>query len=259
MSTHEVHSILLVFGAVLALTIVAVIWTLIRGRRRGASLAATAQRIGFSFEPDGRSLLEEGIAQVPIFALASIRQGELSNLLRGEVGSSPLIACDCHYWTGHAGTGRSDHEQTVFCFRMGDESLPDFILRPRRNVVDQKLVSFGLGLAKIPAGMVKKALGNSRTEPWNRVIEGLEDKGIEFVDHPAFSARYQLNGSEPEAVKGVFRPSVLEFFEEQREPLPCVEKAGKWLVTYRRDVLVKPDELSQALSDANSVRGLFLD
>jgi hypothetical protein len=46
---------------------------------------------------------------------------------------------------------------------------------------------------------------------------------------------------------------------EQGEPLPCVEKAGKWLVTYRRDVLVKPDELSEALSDANRVRGLFLD
>ena len=90
-------------------------------------------------------------------------------------------------------------------------------------------------------------------------MEDLEDKGIEFVDHPAFSARYQLNGPEPGAVKGVFRPSVVEFFEEQREPLPYVEKAGKWLVTYRRDVLVKPDELSEALSDANSVRGLFLD
>ena len=42
---------------------------------------------------------------------------------------------------------------------------------------------------------------------------------------------------------------------EQRAPLPCVEKAGKWLVTYRRVVLVKPDELSEALSDANRVRG----
>lgn len=226
MSTHEIHSILIVFGAVVAFTAVVVIWTLIRERRRNASMAATAQRMGFSFEPDGRSLLEEGISQIPIFALASIGRGEFSNLLRGEVGSSPIIACDCHYWTGPAGSGRSDHEQTVFCFRVGDESLPDFVLRPRMNIVDQKLVSFGLSLAKIPAGMMKKALGNSKTELWNRVIGDLEDKGIEFADHPVFSARYQLHGSESEAMKGVFRSGVLDFFEEQREPLPCVEKAG---------------------------------
>jgi len=126
------------------------------------------------------------------------------------------------------------------------------------NIVERKLASLGLELAKIPTGMMKKALGNSKTELLEQVMGDLEDKSIEFGEHPVFSTRYQLKGPEPEAVRKLFVSSVLDFFEQQQEPLPCVEKAGKWLVTYRKDMLVGPAALWKALSDANSVRSLFL-
>jgi len=54
MSTYEVHSILLVFGAVVASTIVAVIWTLIRGRRSsGRRFPAWKRRGNGSWPTEG--------------------------------------------------------------------------------------------------------------------------------------------------------------------------------------------------------------
>ncbi|HEY3129984.1 MAG TPA: hypothetical protein VGL91_11035 [Acidobacteriota bacterium] len=53
--------ILFLFGAVVAFVIVAVSWTLWRDKRRRQKLKRTAEILGFSLEPDGSRLLDEGL------------------------------------------------------------------------------------------------------------------------------------------------------------------------------------------------------
>jgi hypothetical protein len=87
-------------------------------------------------------------------------------------------------------------------------------------------------------------------------ISGVNE-GVEFGEHPAFTARYRLSGSDPQKVKSLFGAGVLEFLGQQEGTLFSVEKSGDWLVIYKKDVLAEPEGLPARLSEARSIRALF--
>lgn len=249
--------VVVVFAAVIVITICAVTWTLMKRKRRAQKMSEAALTIGFSYEPDGKSLLNEGISEVSIFALATLRQCEILNLMRGRTGSGPVAICDCHYWTGGSSGSRFDHEQTVFCFPVKGGRLPDFTLRPRMSPVDEKMLAVGLKLAQIPLEREKPLLGDARRRILDTVMSETGDKGLEFPDHSDFSARYHVHASDRDAVRSLFHSGVVEFFGRQEKPLPSVEKAGDWLVVYRRNKLVRFEDLVVALDEARAIRALF--
>ncbi len=100
-------------------------------------------------------------------------------------------------------------------------------------------------------------LGKARREILDKVMEEMQDHGIEFSDHPEFSNQYHLHAANPEAVKTLFRHEVRELFQRQEKPLPSVEKAGGWLAVYRKDTLVKPEDVMVALEEARAIRAFF--
>jgi hypothetical protein len=251
-------SILWLFGAVILFTICAISWILVKKQRRAKRMSEAALRLGFSYQKDDRGFLQEGASEIPLFRLAALGQFELTNLMKGRAGAYSAAICDYHYWTGSGGTGqRFDYEQTVFCFEMKRGRLPDFTLVPQMNVADRKMVALGLKVNKIPVAMFGPLMGRAQAKLFKTVMAATEDKGIEFADHPEFSARYRLQASEAEAVRSIFRAGVIEVFERQQPPLPSVAKAGNWFVVYRKNVLVKPADLGDALNEAASIRTLF--
>lgn len=254
----EFFAVAAAFLAVTALIVCAIGWALAKQRRRARRMREAARRIGFSFGRDGQTLLDEGLTNIPIFSLASLRHGEISNLLRGQGGSFSIVICDYHYWTGGGGR-RFDYKQTVFCFDVQGTQLTDFSLRPRLSPVERDMLTFGLRLARAPATWAKPLLGKRTSELLDRALAAVEEKGVEFPGHPGFSARYQLRASDAEAAEALFQEGIVEAFEQQpqREALVSVEKAGNWLVVYRKNVLVKPEALGTALNEAISFRALF--
>jgi len=243
--------ILLFVAAVFVLVVGSALWTAYRRRRRARQMSEAALEMGFSFDPDGQALLDEGIGKVPLFCLASIRRGTIVNLLRGRSGSSAVAVCDCWYTTSTRGSAQSAREQTAFCFEVKGLDLPDFSLAPRGSPAERQMVSSGLALGAAPAAT------SSMIEVLAAALRAAADKGIEFPDHPEFSSEYYLWVEDSEKVRSVFLEHAVDFFARQEKPLVSVQKAGNWLVVFRKNKLVPAESLAQALAEAVSVRALF--
>ncbi len=243
----------ILFTAVVGVTALAIAWSVFQQKRRAGKMAETAETLGFSFEPDGRTLLDESITDISIFSLAQLGSGKIVNLMRGKAGSLPVAICDYHYWTGRVGGGRRDRQQTVICFDVRGARLPDFSLLPRRSLLEHTVLATELKISKTPQEMWKPALDELRTQVLNTALNRMEDKGPEFPSDPELSKIYHLRAAELEAVKSLFDSGLLEVLRQQRKPLLSIEKAGRWLVVYRKGVRVRPDRIEDALAEANEL------
>ncbi len=241
------------FAVVIVVTVLAAVWSAVQQKRRARMMAEAAQALGFSFEPEGAGLLDEGVTDISFFNLAALGSGKISNLMRGQRASCPLAICDYHYWTGTAGRGRRDRRQTVICFDVRGARVPDFSLVPRRGALEQKLLAAELELVKTPREMLNPAPGELKAQLLNTVIAAVKEKGIELPSDPEFSKLYHLRAPDPQAVQALFDPGMVELLREQRKPLLSIEKAGRWMVVYRKGVPIPPDRIEDGLAEATEL------
>lgn len=117
---------------------------------------------------------------------------------------------DYKYTTGD-GEDSKDHRQTVAVFQLAGKTLPGFLLKPE-NLLHKIGSVFGY-------------------------------KDIDFEESPEFSRRYLLRGDDEKAVRSLFKPWVLSFFEQK--PGWSVEGRGPWLVIYRQDKRLNPERFRE--------------
>ncbi len=202
-------------AAFFVLLVGSILWTTYRRRRRRQQLSEAAFSLGFSFEPNGQPLLEEGLSNLPLFSLASLRRGAVVNLMRGQRGSYPVAICDCRYSTSPRGSGQSTREQTAFCFDVKGLDLPDFSLAPRDSGIERQMVSYSLALGKASASATSPVAGPSIKDLISAAMQAATDKGIEFSERPEFSSRYILWAGNRDAVKNLFLEHAVGFFVRQ--------------------------------------------
>jgi hypothetical protein len=142
------RTLLVILGLVLLAAVVAILWSLGQRRRRANRLRRVAEQLGWSFEHDGKSLLNEPPGTLPLFEFARLASGEILNVMRGHAGGYPAVLCDYHYWTG-IGSDRSDYDQTVFCFRAASASSPDFSLAPKLSSIEKTAVTLAAKVWKL--------------------------------------------------------------------------------------------------------------
>ena len=249
------RSPLYVVLGVLVITAVAIAVTILREKRRARQMAELALILGCSYTADGRGLLTEGLAALPVFAIAQLRgQSEIRNVLRKHVSGADLSICDYHYWTGGKGQSRFDHYQTVACYQLGQQALPDFTLHQRPSARDRKVLGTGLSLARLPALMGS----SSFRSVMDVMANALEDDGIQFPSHPDFTDHYLLRSRQhADETRALFTGELIEFLQRQAAPL-CIENAGRWLAVYRKDTTLKPEEIGSFSEEAQQVLRLLL-
>ena len=241
------------FGGVIALTFIAVCWMVGMARRRTKQMAGVARKLGFSFEPDGHALLEQrGLSEAPLFALASICHGRISNVLTGKAGGVNLTVLDFSYQTGGTAGEQRDYAQTAVCVAM--EGLPTFTLHPGTDMPPR----FALKITEVLAGIGKPLSGGDpRWQLLQQAIHKIEEPGIEFETHPKFTSTYRLRSPDGEAVRSLFQPAMLDFFERQEQTPVAVESAANWLIVYRHKQLVRPSETEAFLDETAAISRLF--
>jgi hypothetical protein len=114
-------------------------------------------------------------------------------------------------------------KQTVVKCRVPGVILPQFFLRLRRGIAAD--------------GIFEAALGDEVLMP------------------PDFFRQYSLRGVDPNRVREIFSPAVVEFFREH-EGLNA-EGAGDTLLVYRSGRLARDDQLTALVDEALSLYGLF--
>ncbi len=245
------RDVLYLFAAVIGFTVLAIAWTVLRARRRTRRLAALAPALGFAFEPSGDAALQPGLADAPVFALAFLCHGRIANVLSGSVQGRKVTVVDCSYRTGGAAGEQRVYSQTIACFPVA--GLPDFTLHPQAGIPPR----FAQKTAAVLAGIGTLFSGDRRWGVLRQVLQEMDEPGIAFETHPNMAARYWLRGPDREAIRSLFQPAVLDFFEKEAAAPVSVESAAGWLVVYRRNRLVPPAEMSSFLDQAAAVAGLF--
>ncbi|HXN23102.1 MAG TPA: hypothetical protein VOA41_10225 [Candidatus Dormibacteraeota bacterium] len=249
--------IALVFGAVILFTIGAITWSLVKKRKREDGMARTAVTIGFALDGDAPGFLQEGIADVPLFSLNGLDRFEITSLMRGRVGTESVAICDYHYWTGSAARDtRFDYSQTVFCFECAPGRLPDFTLAARMSAAKRGMVNLGARVNKIPLAIFKPLVGRARAELFETIVSSVDDPGVEFAEHPNFSACYRLQATDAGAARAAFSAGAIQSLESQPQSF-SIQKVGRWLVLYQHNVLVRAEELGNILHQAASISALF--
>ncbi len=241
--------LVVVLGGVLAFTAGGIAWTLVRERVRRRRMAEATSALGLSSVPDSRALLEQdGLSAVPLLALAALgARVELANVARGRFDGLDLVVGDYRRTSGTPGH-ETEHRETLACFPLGGRRLPDFVLEPTRGAVEQMVVRRGLGLV----GGVASRLVPSRAyrQAAGALQQWAEDPGLMAGIHPDFSRCYRLLGTDEPAIRMVFGPRALEFFARQMDHPLAAQSAGGWLVIFRHNMLVRPEELREFLREA---------
>ncbi len=189
-------------------------------KKRTAALQAVAESLGLPFLAAGDSSIACELAAFQLFSRG--RRQRVTNLIRAETEDIRTAIFDYQYTIG-SGKSKQTIHQTVVSLQAIDLALPDFSLRPE-NLLHKIGGWFGYA-------------------------------DIDFADHPVFSRAFLLRGSNEQAIRRLFAPGVLEYFE-QRKGL-YVEARGSRFIYYRPRKRVKPGEVQAWLNDSWTLLQLF--
>ena len=201
--------------------------------RRGSSMQAVANRLGFSFHP-GQHPVSESLSGVG-FDLFTQGPPNISNRMEGRRGDDRIAIFDFSYAARSAGEGQQgaimsdDHQgietrsQTV-AWIQGNPPLPDFDLSPSR--IHQRTVAARYGLQRLT-----------------------------FDASPQFNDQYVLLVRDAERVRPLFSPEVQEYLLTH-DGLVFESRAGDALF-YRFGQRLKPKAIGPFLDEAQTLLGLI--
>lgn len=147
--------------------------------------------------------------------------GRVSNVLSKSEPGRRTILLDFRYTVG--GKNRHTHRQTLAALQRDRRKLPAFELSPES---------------------VFHKIGD---------LFGWHD--IDFEHRPEFSAKFLLRSEDEGTVRRFFNGTVLAYFEKHLGW--SVETDGEWVVIYRADRRVRPEDLTEFLEDAEGIEGVL--
>jgi hypothetical protein len=205
---------------VIAILVIFVVISIIQHRNRkkhNAEMRAFAARYGWQFYdefdfPFLRELaqytgkIEKGLFGETIPNPLTVRS---KNVIQGNMHGRNFAVFEQTYVVS-SGKHRTVRSQTLFAVEVRDMNLPVFSLEPD---------SFEHFLS------------------WNNI----KKLDIDFYTHPQFSRNYLLYGLDERAVRRLFQPPVLNFYEQN--PLFTTIAGGKYLVIYQHGEVYSPEQI----------------
>lgn len=186
-----------------------------REKERTHRISEVGISLGYMFEERSPGFLK----QLPKFQVLDIGRGRKArNILRGKLRKGELTLFDHQFTTGRGRHTRTS-KQTVAYVSQIHLTCTDFSMRPE-TLLHRLTATFGY-------------------------------QDIDFTSHPEFSQAYLLRGKNEQAVRQLFQPHVLSFFEIFRNWV--VEVKDGDLVCCRDRTLVEPDELRAFVADVETI------
>ena len=192
-------------------------------KRRSNKIQAIATRLGYTFRRKPTDADNTLIAGCNIANAGHSRS--TSNILEAAESAELKITLFEYAYTIGYGKSSQRYNQTVTRMQSTVFYLPGFILYP--ETIFSKL---------------------------GKLFGGAD---INFPEAPAFSKKYILRGPDEAAIRALFTPTVLQFFE-QRKAL-TIDSAGDTLFLHRANRRIKPEELESHIAEAKSVLALFFE
>lgn len=185
-------------------------------KKRTAAFELAAQQMGLEFHPEGTADLISRHLHFPSFNKG--RDQRAKNHMAGELQGIRIDLFDFRYTTG-SGRNRTAWNQTVLSIASHHIDLPDFTISPE-----------GL-FAKIGS------------------VFGYQD--IDFDTHPEFSRHFLLRGPDEAAIRLLFSPPVLEWFQNHLGV--TADANGDMFVFFRASRRAKPEQIPDLLKEGLSL------
>ena len=194
------------FAVVLAGALAVAYWL---DQKRKQKLADAALQCGFQYDREGEALPESAKAALDLFNRGHAK--ESLNILRGAAAGSDVVIFDYRYTVG-SGKSSQTYVQTVAAFKLRG-SIPSFTLC-KENLLHKMLSAVGY-------------------------------QDIDFDASPEFSKRYLLRGPDEQAIRRLFSPGLINFFETAGDEHLAVEGGGEWLLIYQLSHRSDPEKLRE--------------
>ena len=202
-------------------------------RRHGEAMARLADQASFTHDPEAEAGDLFSREEWKGFALFRRPGSVLSDLIRRKASSGEVLLCGHTYVESSGRYGSRRRTQTLALFRRDGLDLPHFELHAERW--------------------------------YHQLGEKIGIRDIDAESHPKFSRHWWLRArrsrgrrAQPTEVRAMFSADLLAFFEElPRNQRWCVEGSGQWLLVWRDETLVEPDELTVFLDQATAIAARF--
>lgn len=215
----ETATSVVIVGIISALVVAAIFASMALDRRRTRALGEAARGAGCTFDADATFFVRQGPGSLPLFQRGHSHR--FTNLVQPHDDAN-LALFELRYSTG-GGEDESSADQVVFAVRRRGE-WPTFELRPE--------------------GFFQRV---------GQALLNMTD--FDFPEHPIFSKRYVLRGPDEEAVRSLFQPDVIAFFES--EPGWFIEADHLWLVAFRERIRMKPRTLPDFVERGRRLEATF--
>ncbi len=216
----EFPLIILVIGAVIAVVGLIIFGVYKYEKARTEQFQAVSDELGLQFHPKGDPAFQSSISHHRLFNQGHSRRTK--NMIFGQTEDVELAIFGYRYTTG-SGKHQQTHQQTVISFQSPHLALPEFELRPE---------SFFHKIGK---------------------VFGYTD--VNFDSHPLFSKRCLLRGANEAAIRDLFTPELLAFFEVQEGV--SVEASKDGLIYYRASKRIKPTDVRAFMEEGFRVYGIL--
>jgi len=140
--------------------------------------------------------------------------------MSGPMADASGMLFDYQYTTG-SGKSSSTHSQTVAAFHIPTARLPEFNCKPEHF--------------------------------FHKIADMFGFPDIDFQDHPIFSKAYHLSGTDETAVRTLFNSDTIQWLETHKEKHWNITGHQDWLILYRANKTLKPEEWPTFLLEAIQV------
>ena len=180
-------------------------WLVQQDRRE--RLMELARQWGWTFSPLGDVEVEQEAGRLPLFQRGWGRR--LTNAMAGTRDILPLHLFDYEFTVGTGRSARTYRQTVAACILKTSQSVPAFELRPKH----------------LP-GRLDALFGYHN---------------IHFSTHHEFSSQYRLRGLDEAGLRRRFHLELLHALANQ--PGWSMEGEGEWVLCYRANHLVDPDDV----------------
>ena len=218
---NEEHYIFLIIIGFIVVVFLVLRWY---EKRRTQQFQESGANIGFFYTPE----LEDNIITTSRFNLFQIGHSKKAyNILKGAWDGVSWTLFEYKYTTGH-GKHAHTYNQTVAYSDSVSMDFPDFSLGP--EYFFYKIAGDLFRIAKF--------------------------KDIDIETHPNFFKNYLLKGSDEQAIRSLFQPHILSFFEAKSKGIHIQARGHKFLY-YRLSRRINPKELTNFLQEVSEVLRIF--
>jgi hypothetical protein len=189
-------------------------------RERTQGLKSSATLLGWQFAEEATLSYLPNPGNFALFGQGHNKQ--IKNLMYGETNGVKAALFDYIYVTG-SGKSRHTHYQSVVYFEPRHLNIPFFSLRPE-NVLHKMIAVFGY-------------------------------QDVDFGNHPTFSSKYLLRGTDEQAIRNTFDDPLLAFYETN--PGLSTDGGGNQLFIFRQGYRTPPHEAQSFINWAAQVQNVF--